>query len=82
MSYSEKGILVILAGLEVDLPIEIEYDHQLLESNSLEYQGCSEGLLLEDVLLNGVSIIGALNEKQIKAIENRLLDTLKTNQDY
>ena len=80
MSHYEKGVLVLLDGLEIDLPIEIEYSQQAFEPDSLEYQGSDECISIEDVLLNGVSIIEALNDLQIKAIESRLLDNIEESQ--
>lgn len=78
----EISTLILLDGLEIDLPLEIEYAYQPYEPDSLEYQGCSEAVLLEDILLSGVSIINALNDTQIKEIQSRLLETLKTNEEF
>ena len=64
-----------------DCPVVVEYDYQPRERMTLEYPGCSEGVEVESVEVNGKEILEELSKKCLDELEEKCLDDIHDQEE-
>jgi hypothetical protein len=67
---STKTINVCICGFSVD----VEYDHQPKEAETLTYPGCDEDIDITDVSFKGESIINHISDEFINTLKERIME--------